>query len=84
MYSGCYHWMCPVCVTYYKAYETRKAKRQKFEYHAEKHSLDLPMGASQWLNHGRKYGYVDYFRKTLIKKKLLKNESTNSANQVPV
>lgn len=22
---------------------------------------DVPMGASQWLNHGKKYGYYEYF-----------------------
>ena len=30
-----------------------------------KHSL--PMGVSQWKNHGKKYGYWDYFREGLDK-----------------
>ena len=27
-----------------------------------RHRDDIPMGASQWLNHGEKYGYDKYFR----------------------
>lgn len=25
---------------------------------------NLPMGASQWRNHGEKWGYLDYFKNT--------------------
>ena len=25
---------------------------------------DIPMGVSQWLNHGKKYGYADFFHST--------------------
>lgn len=28
----------------------------------ERELLETPMGASNWLNHGIKYGYLDYFK----------------------
>jgi hypothetical protein len=45
-------------------------KNLKKEIEIWTNNFDVPMGVSQWINHGEKYGYDKFFKKKLLDKKI--------------
>ena len=61
-YRGYYTWKCGKCKAPYKAAKYDFGGKTVFIYLLDT-DKSAPMGLSQWREHGRKYGYWDYFKK---------------------
>lgn len=56
---------------YYESYEEEEiddwlSKALEKSYRLGQESVSLPMGVSQWREHGKKHGYWDYFIKQCL------------------
>ena len=71
--EGFYQWVCPECYTHYKAEKYARETENGpvdawFEYRPVEGKMpNLPMGLSQWREHGDKYGYTKYFQTLFAK-----------------
>ena len=69
--TACYIWGCLECKTLYEARKYRQGDEEWFEYEPinQPELPDLPMGVSQWLEYGKKYGYYHYFKREILNEK---------------
>ncbi len=60
-----YEWACFKCFTIYRAQGFRQNEKKWIEYlpygSLKDLFIDIPMGISQWSNHGIKHGYDKFF-----------------------